>query len=153
MPKIVSASSREMSTSRKIIRCIAFLPATILLIERIYLPFDLTLSGYLDVESLAATTSLKKSVPATQTTPSSSISFSKVYPLERITQSYKFIEATTTCPRGTKKIQNQIEKQQGTSTLLIPNIVHQQGTSKCVKSQLYDVHDNWKLQGWGLLLS
>ena len=149
-------------TTRKLIRCIVVLPLLYLLLERVFLfPFeDSNLSAYLDVERVAATTTIKKEKLAPAVVFSSTITPERTRKsLEAITQPFRVTDTSSVrCPAKTTKsiagydhlgvTTTEARTKASTSPRRqkIPKILHQQGTSRCVPSALYDLNKEWKTQ-------
>lgn len=141
------------------------MPLFCLLLERVFFfPFeDENLSGYLDVERVAVTVSIKeKEEDFTRTVVlSSAITPEKTRKsLEALTQPFRVTDTTSVrCPtKGTKSILGYRHLGETTATKegtiaptssrrqKIPRILHQQGSSRCVSSVLYDRNEAWEKQ-------
>mmetsp|Transcript_15330 Transcript_15330/g.42535 ORF Transcript_15330/g.42535 Transcript_15330/m.42535 type:complete len:511 (+) Transcript_15330:131-1663(+) len=158
---------------RTLIRCIAFSPLFFLLVERaFYFPFEdnNNLAGYLDVQHAAITTTIKTKriddAPTNAspfgTTESSTTHRAKTRKsLEQITQPFRVTDAVSmSCPaKGRKRITgyhhlgsnstatrgiNPQRQSETRNNRKIPKLFHQQGSSRCVPSALYDLNQQWK---------
>mmetsp|Transcript_2865 Transcript_2865/g.7865 ORF Transcript_2865/g.7865 Transcript_2865/m.7865 type:complete len:463 (+) Transcript_2865:128-1516(+) len=163
IPKISNRKRRQRSSKlRKLVRCVAFIPLFCLLLERVYLfPFDGSkLSGYLDVERVAVTSTIKtkqendilsSDLPSIMTTEKVRKS------LEALTQPFRVADTSSIrCQSGGTKIiagyhhlgvKNAFEANFKVLTRRrqkIPKILHQQGASRCIPSALYDLHGKWE---------
>ncbi|KAL3918494.1 MAG: hypothetical protein SGILL_004209, partial [Bacillariaceae sp.] len=151
-----------------ILRVIAFVPLAILLLERLWIPFEGPASGYLQhVQDVAASTTVKnkKSVVGKQSAATLSLqNFPDEYPLQRITQNYRLLRDYS-CPKGTEKVSNKITplpignaKEDDNNIAMnprsIPNIIHIAVDNKCVAPQLlYDRIEQWKMmKGWSVYI-
>jgi hypothetical protein len=145
-PKIIP---RRMKPTRaqKLRQFIAFVPLSLLILERLWIPFHGTMSEYLNVESIGVTKTIK-ALPTTNLKSSSSIP--PPYPLERVTMSYRIVDST--CPRGTTRITNVVNvphyetlssKYTTVSPTTISKIFHQQAKTRCVTPDIYQLHERW----------
>lgn len=165
MRKVIRSSKirqrKGCNKLRKLIRCVVFLPILYLLLERVLLfPFeDSNLSAYLDVEKVAVTTTIKKKeeilAPADSVLSSTATPEENRKSLEALTQPFRI--TGDSCPAGAKKITGYHHLEAPTAAKAgikeptslrrkIPKIVHQQGTSRCISSALYDLNEDWKNQ-------
>ena len=151
-----------LGKTRKLIRCIVVLPSLYLLLERAFLfPFeDSNLTVYLDVERVAATTTIKKTKVAPTVVFSSTITPEKTRKsLEALTQPFRVTDTSSLrCPAKTTKsiagydhlevttTEARTKPSTGPRRQKMPKIMHQQGTSRCVPSALYDLNEEWKTQ-------
>jgi hypothetical protein len=165
-PKVISRrdASRTSSMSKKIqtiLRCVAFVPWAVLLLERLWDPLEGPMSGYLHVENVAATTTQKWAFQSSSSTTTSLQSFPDEYPLQRITQNYRGFEV---CPQKTEKLSNVIvpltvgnaKANNGTAytSRSIPNILHLAVDKKCASSELHHRVEQWKQQSpeWSIYI-
>ena len=159
---------RQQSPSQiqRLVRCVLFLPLFYLLLKRVLLfPFeDSALSGYMDVENIAVTTTVKK--PEVKRTPAAVVRShafdtpgKRRKSLEALTQpfrvtdtsslrcstkgelsiaGYRHLGATAFAEVRTESMTGRQQK--------IPKLLHQQGPSRCVSSFLYDLNELWAKQ-------
>ena len=152
------------SPIRRLIRGIVILPLVYLLLERVFLfPFeDSTLSGYLDVEKVAVTTTIKKK-DANQILPAAVLSSTDTpwksrKSLEALTQPFRVTDSSLRCPTkreisiagyrhlGTIATLETASKSATAFQRKIPKLLHQQGPSRCVSSAQYDLMEAWAKQ-------
>ncbi|KAG7343456.1 hypothetical protein IV203_021401 [Nitzschia inconspicua] len=160
MPKaakrIINQSAAGVGTPSKfqrILRAVTFLPLTILLLERLWIPLEGPISGYLNVELVASTTTLKtKMNTASSSSSNSSVmtvtTVAETYPLKRIVQRSSFGNfGTTTCPNGIQLIQSKILDTSTTKTKTtikyFPNTVHLAIERSCVTPETYKWYQQW----------
>ena len=147
----------------KLIRFVLFLPLFYLLLERAFLfPFeDSAISSYLDVEHVAVSTTIKKK--DTKSTPVKAVRspifetpWRRMKSLESLTQPFRVTDASSSQCSGEKEILIAGYRHLGTTTSAekeakspnsqkqkIPKLLHQQGSSRCVSSDLYDLNESW----------
>lgn len=141
-PKALHRRTSEPSRAHKLVRLIAFMPLSVLLLERLWVPFGGTVSEYLHVETIAATKTVK-ALPASSSASASSSTTPPPFPLERITMSYRIFDPT--CPRDTRRIADVVnvhEKEHRTDRR-IPKIFHRQAKTRCVTPDLYQLQERW----------
>ncbi len=152
------------SPIRRLIRGIVFLPLVYLLLERVFLfPFeDTTLSGYLDVEKVAVTTTIKKKdtkqIPLAAVLSSTDTPWKSRKSLEALTQPFRVTDSSLRCPTkreisiagyrhlGTVTAAETTSKSATAFQRKIPKLLHQQGTTRCVSSVEYDQMEAWAKQ-------
>ncbi len=167
-PKIIRRWRRKQQSApspiQKLIRFVVFLPLIYVFLERIFLfPFeDSTLSGYLDVEKVAVTTTIKKKeggkIPAAALISSTDTPLKSRKSLEKLTQPFRVTDTSSQCPTkgetniagfrhlGTIATTETAKKSITTQQRRIPKILHQQGPSRCVSSVVSSHIDAWVSQ-------
>jgi hypothetical protein len=141
-PKIIPRRTSEPpSRAQRLRRFITFVPLSVLLLERLWIPFCGTISEYLDLETIGATKTIKALPPS-----SSSSKSMTPYPLERVTMSYRIVDSA--CPRGTTRVTNVGNVQESKRSTVrkipkIPKIFHQQAKTRCVTPDVYRLHQMW----------
>lgn len=120
-----------------------FTPLTILLLERLWVPFELgDLSSYLDVENAASSSTLKKQQQKQS---------SRIIPLDKLTETYSW---KTICPPKTElvlNVQNAVApnpSEASSEERKIPKIVHQTAKSRCVTPAFAKLTQTWKFDGY-----
>ena len=134
----VPVVQRSDYTKRKRrLRLIWFLPAAVVFLERLWIPFDFetqfNMQGLGDV-SLKHVDELRYKV--------------RVPRLDRLTAS-SILNAVCSGKWTTSQIQNvHNPESHSTSTYKIPRIVHQTSKSRCVTPAFFELTNQWKFPGW-----
>ncbi|KAG7372622.1 hypothetical protein IV203_018765 [Nitzschia inconspicua] len=139
------------SKFQRILRAVTFLPLTILLLERLWIPLEGPISGYLNVEMVASTTTLKTKSNTASSSSNSSVmtvtTASETYPLKRIVQRSSFGNFGTTCPNGTQLTRSKILDTSTTKTTTtikyVPNTIHLAIERSCVTPEMYKWYKKW----------
>jgi hypothetical protein len=145
-PKIVVSRRTEApSKIQQFLKVFTFLPLTFLLLERLWIPFEGPISGYLNVESVASTTT-SKLFATHETTPVALVA--EKYPLQRIasyTTSGIFGSAFGSCPKRTQFLSNQITLKNGSplSLTAVPENVHLAVDTNCASPDIYNWYQQW----------
>lgn len=122
----------------RIIRLMFFIPLVILFLERLWFPFGgfENISGYLDVEAVAATRTAKMPL----------VDLTKFPTLERLTESYSWKHMCRGNMEAVKDVS--VPASPADSERRIPKIIHQTAKSRCLTPAFRKNTEKWKLLGF-----